>query len=163
MATVKPIPTGLHSVTPSLVIAGCEKAMTFYQRALGAEVVSTFPSPDKKTIWHAELKVGDSVFFCGDEMPGMSPHPPSPGHPSPVSFWLWVKDCDAAFKRAVDAGCSVKGKPEDMFWGDRCGAVADPYGYAWTFATRVKELTHDEMARAGEEFARKMEAGKVGG
>jgi PhnB protein len=156
MATVKPIPAGRHVLTPNLVIAGCSQAMTFYRKALGAEVVSTFTSPDGQGIWHAELRIGDSIFYCADEMPGMSPPPPSTSRPSPVSFWIWVTDCDAAFKRAVEAGCTVKGKPEDMFWGDRCAGVADPFGYAWTFATRVKELTQAEMAKAGEAFAKKM-------
>ena len=43
-----------------------------------------------------------------------------------------------------------------MFWGDRCGAVADPFGYLWSFATHQKDMTDAEMRRAGEEFARTM-------
>jgi hypothetical protein len=38
--------------------------------------------------------------------------------------------------------------------------VKDPFGYEWTLATRVKEMTKVEMERAGQEFARKMAAGK---
>jgi hypothetical protein len=49
-------------------------------------------------------------------------------------------------------------EPADMFWGDRCASVADPFGYLWSFATRQKELTDEEVRRAGEEFARSMEA-----
>jgi len=153
---VKPIPEGRRALTPNLTIAGCGKAIEFYKKALGAEVVMNMPAPDGKSVWHAELKIGDSVFFCNDEMPGMSPRPPTPSAPAPVSFWVSVKDCDAAFKRATEAGCTAKGKLEDMFWGDRTGMVVDPFGYTWTFATHVKDLTQAEMAKAGEEFARKM-------
>jgi len=46
--------------------------------------------------------------------------------------------------------------PADMFWGDRCAGVADPFGYLWSFATRQKVMTESEMRRAGEEFARTM-------
>jgi PhnB protein len=47
---------------------------------------------------------------------------------------LSVPDCDAAVKRATDAGCSVMMEPWDAFWGDRYGQVLDPYGHAWSFA-----------------------------
>jgi uncharacterized glyoxalase superfamily protein PhnB len=157
---VKPIPEGMHTMTPSLVIAGCAKAIDFYKRAFGAEELDRFPAPDGKAIWHASLKIGDSVVFMADEMPGMSAPAPGPGRPSPVRMWLYVPDCDAAFKRAVDGGAKAKRPPEDMFWGDRTGAVADPFGYEWEFATRVKTMTKEEMRRAGEEFARKMAAGE---
>jgi hypothetical protein len=69
-------------------------------------------------------------------------------------------NCDASFKRAVDAGAKPFMQPADMFWGDRCGGVADPYGYRWSFASRVKNLSGDEMVRAGEEFVKQWAAGK---
>jgi len=156
MATVKPIPDGAHTVIPSLVISGAAKALEFYRTALGAEVLMNMPAPDGKSVWHAEFKIGDTVVYCNDEMPGMSARPPSPGQPAPVSFWIWVKDCDAAHQRAVRSGCTSKGAPSDMFWGDRTATVADPFGYTWTFSTRVKDMTADEMAKAGEAFARQM-------
>ncbi len=156
MASVNPIPKGMHTVTPSLVLRDCAKAIDFYTRALGAQEAARMMSPDGKSVWHAELKVGDSAVFMNDEMPGMSQHAPEAASPVPVTMWLYVPDCDAAFQRAVKAGAKEMAPPTDMFWGDRCAGVADPFGYVWTFATRQKELTRDEMMRAGEEFARKM-------
>lgn len=158
MATkkVNPIPQGMHTVTPNLTINGCAKAIEFYKRALGAEEIERFMAPDGKSVWHAALKIGGSAVFMADEMPGMTGPGPGPGRPSPIRLWLYVEDCDALFKRAVDAGATVKGKPEDMFWGDRCAMVKDPYGYEWTIATRVKDMTKEEMKRAGDEFARRM-------
>ncbi len=158
MAQAKPIPEGAHTLTPNLVLRDCAKAIEFYKRALGAQEVMRAPAPDGKSVWHAELKVGNSVFYANDEMPGMGPPAPSPSQPCPVGFWLWVPDCDAAFKRAVDAGATAKMQPADQFWGDRTGSVVDPFGYPWHFATHVKDMTQDEMRRAGEEFARKMAA-----
>jgi PhnB protein len=151
---VKPIPAGMRTVIPNMTIVGCAKAIEFYKRAFGAEQLDLFMGPDGKSVWHAALKIGDSVVFVADEIQGMSGPGPGPGRPSPVRLWLYVKDCDAAFKRALDAGAKTRMAPEDMFWGDRCGAVSDPFGYEWTIATRVKDLTRDEMRRAGEEFAR---------
>jgi PhnB protein len=156
MAGVKPIPQGMHTVTPNLVIRDCAKAIEFYKRALGAQEVSRMPAPDGKSIWHAELRIGDSIVFMNDEMPGMGRPAPTASNPVPVTMWLYVPDCDKAFKRAVDAGAKSMMEPADMFWGDRCSGVADPFGYLWSFATHQKDLTEEEMRRAGEEFARKM-------
>ena len=156
MAAANPVPRGMHTLTPSLVVRECAKAIDFYKRALGAEEVMRMPAPDGKGIWHAELRIGDSVFFLNDEMPGMSRPPPTAKEPAPVTMWLYVNDADAAHRRAVGAGARSTMEPADMFWGDRCAGVADPYGYQWSFATHQKDMTHEEMRKAGEEFARQM-------
>lgn len=78
MAGVNPIPQGMHTVTPNLVIRDCAKAIEFYKRALGAQEVSRFPAPDGKSVWHAELRIGDSIVFMNDEMPGMGRPAPTP-------------------------------------------------------------------------------------
>ena len=157
---VNPVPKGMHTVTPNITITDCAKAIEFYKRAFGAEELDRFMAPDGKAVWHAALKIGNSAVFMADEMPGMSPPAPGPGRPSPVRLWLYVKDCDTAFKRAVDAGAKAAVQPEDMFWGDRCCALKDPFGYEWTLATHIKDMTKEEMRRAGEEFARKMASRK---
>jgi uncharacterized glyoxalase superfamily protein PhnB len=154
MAGVNPIPQGMHTLTPNLVVRDCAKAIEFYKRALGAKEVSRMPAPDGKSIWHAELRIGDSMFFMNDEMPGMTRTAPSASQPAPVTLWLYVDDCDRAFRKAVDAGAKSTMEPADMFWGDRCAGVSDPYGYQWSFATHQKDMTEEEMRRAGEEFAR---------
>ncbi|HEX8909592.1 MAG TPA: VOC family protein [Anaeromyxobacteraceae bacterium] len=160
MANPDPIPKGMHTVTPNLTIQGCAEALDFYKRALGADEVMRMPSPDGKIIWHAELRIGDSIIFANDEMPGGPARAPSASQASPVGMWLYVPDCDAAFRRAVEAGARPMMPPADMFWGDRVGMVLDPYGYGWNFATHVKDLTNDEMRRGAEEFARQMAAKK---
>jgi len=154
MATVNPIPQGMHTVTPSLTLRDCAKAIEFYKKAFGAQEVARFPAPDGKSIWHAELKIGDSIFYLNDEMPGMSQPAPTAERPVPVTLWLYVKDCDATFDQAMRAGAKEKGAPTDMFWGDRCAGVADPFGYLWSIATHQKDMTREEMERAGREFAR---------
>ncbi len=162
MAQVRPIPQGVHTVTPNLVIRGCARAIEFYQRALGAKEVSRFPAPDGKSVWHAELRIGDSVVYMNDEMPGMGAHAPDQEHPASVGMWIHVADCDAAFRRAVQAGGKSTTEPTDMFWGDRVASITDPFGYIWNFSTHVKDLSQEEMRRAGEEFARQQAARSTG-
>ena len=159
MAKVKPVPKGYHTLTPGLTISRCAEAIEFYKRALGAEEVSRMAAPDGSSVWHAELRIGDSVMMVNDPMPGMSPEPPSAERHSPVAFYLYMPDCDVAFDRAVTAGAAVIMPVSDMFWGDRCGQVVDPFGFRWTLATRVKDMTEEEIRRAGEEAAKQMAEG----
>ena len=154
MATANPNPRGLHTLTPNLTLRDCAKAIEFYKKALGAQETSRFMSPDGKMVWHAELKIGDSFVFVNDEMPGMSRPAPTADNPVPVTMWINVKSCDEAYDRAMKAGAKEAGKPTDMFWGDRCAGVVDPFGYIWSFSEHQKDLTEEEMKRAGEQFAR---------
>jgi uncharacterized glyoxalase superfamily protein PhnB len=165
MATkaAKPVPEERRSILFNLVVRDCARAIDWYKRALGAEELMRI-APTGTAIWHAELRVGDTVFYLNDEMPGMGAKAPG-GADAPaqaVSMWVGADDCDAAYRRAVDAGAKGTMEPADMFWGDRVAAIRDPFGFDWSFATRVKEMTVDEMRRAGEEFARQMAAQRGG-
>jgi uncharacterized glyoxalase superfamily protein PhnB len=158
MAKPNAIPKDFHTMTPNLVVRDCARALEFYARAFGAKEIARMPAPDGKSIWHAEMRIGDSIFFLNDEMPGMGAPAPSTDRPSPVTLWIYTEDCDASHRRAVDAGAKSGMPPADMFWGDRVASVSDPFGYQWSFATHVKDLTEDEMRRGAEEFARNMPA-----
>src|SRR5207245_2908398 len=111
-------------------------------------------------IMHAELKIGDSRIMLGDEMPDMNCKSPVAFGGSPVSFYVYVENVDAAFKRAVDAG----GKPimpvADMFWGDRIGPVTDPFGHKWTLAQHISDPTPEEMKKGQEAFAAQVQKQK---
>jgi len=47
----------------------------------------------------------------------------------------------------------------DMFWGDRCGMVVDPDGYAWMVGTHKAEPTAREM---NKKMAEQMEQQSTG-
>ena len=157
---VKPIPEGYHSITPMLTVRYADQAIDFYRRAFGAEELGRMNGPDGKTVMHAELKIGDSRFFLGDEVPGMDCRSPETLGGSPSGIYLYVRNVDEAFQTAVDAGATVKRPVEDMFWGDRTGSILDPFGYVWDLATHREDVPPEEMKRRGEEFFRKMKGGK---
>jgi PhnB protein len=143
---VKPIPEGYHTVTPYLTIRGAARAIEFYQRAFGAEELMRMPGPEGK-IMHAELQIGDSRLMLSDEFPEMGGKSPQALGGSPGFLFLYVKDVDAAFQRAVGAGAQAKVPPADMFWGDRFGRLVDPFGHEWGLATHREDLTPEEIAR----------------
>lgn len=152
---VKPIPEGIHTVTPYLTVKGAERAIDFYQKAFGAEEMVRMPSPDGK-VMHAELRIGDSVVFLSEEAPHMGSVAPQPGTPTSVSLHLYVEDVDAAYKRAVAAGATSQMAPADMFWGDRFSKVSDPFGHAWSIATVKEQLTPAEIDKRTKAFFAEM-------
>lgn len=141
---VSPIPKGFRTVTPSLVFKDCKKALAFYEKAFGAKTAVLMQTPGG-TVGHAELHVGDSPIFCSDEWPNNPVKVPAGSLTS--GLYLYVKDCDAWIKRAAAAGAAVTMPAADMFYGDRVGAVSDPFGYLWTIATHVEDVPPAEMKK----------------
>ncbi len=152
----KPIPPGLHSVTPTLTMREAGKAIDFYKRAFGAEERMRFLAPDGKGIMHAEIKIGDSIIFLSDERPEMGCRGPQSLGGTPVGFFLYVEDVDQAFDRAVSAGAKSESPVSDMFWGDRCGQLTDPFGHKWTLATHKEDLTMEEIGKRAKGFFAQM-------
>src|SRR4029079_12646361 len=110
---VKYQPDEYHSLTPYLRMRGAAQAIDFYKKAFGATEVMRMPGPDGKTIGHAELKIGDSVLMLSDPM-----RPGEGEQGSNTGLLVYVKDVDATFKKATEAGARVKEQPQDMFYGD---------------------------------------------
>ena len=140
---IKEIPKGFHSVTPYLTVTDSARAIDFYKRAFGAEELYRVDGPDGK-VAHAEIRIGDSIVMLSDEMPGWSRSPQSLGG-TPVNIFLYVKDVDGVFNRAVAAGAKVAMPVSDMFWGDRYGQVTDPFGHSWSLATHKEDVPLEEL------------------
>jgi PhnB protein len=149
--SVKPVPEGFHTATPSLVVSDAAKAIEFYKKAFGAEERMMMPGPGGKII-HAEIKIGDSIIFLSDEIPGMGGKSPQSVGGYTGGMYLYVPDVDEVFAQAVAAGGKPNGGVNDMFWGDRLGHFVDPFGHAWTVATHVADLTEQEMEKGAQAF-----------
>jgi len=150
------IPKGYHTVTPSIVVDGAAKAIDFYKKALGAEEIMRFPGPDGK-IMHAEIRIGDSVIMLVDQMPEQGGRGPKLIGGTPVSFFVYGENVDAAWKRAVDAGAKPIMPLDDQFWGDRTGLLEDQYGHHWWLAQHVEDLTPEELNKRSEAFFSQMQ------
>ena len=143
-------PQGYHSVTPSLTVRDAAAALDFYTRALGAEVLFSMPEPSGK-VMHAEFTIGDSRMMISDEYPDYGAYAPEVGKGG--LFMIYVPDVDDAFAKAVAAGATPLQEPTDMFWGDRSGKISDPYGYRWTLASHVRDVSQEEMDVAAKAWA----------
>ncbi len=149
MSKPKPIPDGMHSITPHLVCAGAAQAIEFYKTAFNAIEESRLPGPDGK-LMHASVRIGDSCVMLVDEMPQHGVIGPKTLKGTPVTIHMYVKVVEAAFAQATSAGATIKVPLQDMFWGDRYGVVEDPFGHSWSLATHVRDVSPDELPGAFE-------------
>lgn len=138
MTQVKPIPDGMHSLTPHLMCEGAAQAIDFYVRAFNAVELARLPGPDGR-IMHACLRIGDSTLMLADAFPECGGAGPKALQGSPVYLHLYVEDVDAAMAQAQAAGATITMPAADMFWGDRFGMVKDPFGHAWAFNAPLKK------------------------
>jgi PhnB protein len=147
--SVQPVPEGYHTLIPYLAVDDAAKAIEYYEKAFGATERARMDGPDGK-IGHAELEIGDSVFMLSDPFPQSSVKSPKEAGATTSSIFMYSEDVDAAIERAVEAGATIEQEPTDMFWGDRFGSVADPFGHRWAIATHIEDVSPEEMAERGK-------------
>ena len=137
--------TTTMGVAAYLTVHDAAEAIEFYQAAFGATEVLRLNGPGGQ-IAHAEIEIaGHPVMIC-DPLPWFSTKPPTVLGGTSASVLVYVDDVDAAIRRAVDAGATLRSEPKDMFWGDRLGEVFDPFGHSWLLATHVEDLAPEEIA-----------------
>jgi PhnB protein len=148
--TKRAIPEGFHTATPYMNVPDPDAALRFYEKAFGAQVLERH-ADDKGVVQHAEVKIGDSPIMLGPNSNylGMTWKSPSSLGGVSMSLYLYVDDADAWLKRAIEAGAKELEPVTDKYYGDRVGAVRDPFGYVFWIATRLENLTAEEIARRG--------------
>ncbi|MCW5797429.1 MAG: VOC family protein [Nitrospira sp.] len=144
---VKPIPDGMHTITPHLVCAGAADAIAFYKKAFHAVELGRVPGLEGKLL-HALIRIGDSPVMLVDEFPDNNTLGPQSIKGSPVTIHLYVEDVDALFNQAIAAGAKSRMPVTDMFWGDRYGLLEDPFGHVWSVATHVRDVGPRELQEA---------------
>lgn len=114
-----PAPEGWHTVTPRIVVHGAEKLVAFVKDVFGG-------TGDYRPDAPAVIRIGDAVIMISEA-----------GARSPVAafLYLYVADCDAVYRRALEAGARSLEKPLAMPYGDRRAMVEDEWGNIWQIAT----------------------------
>ncbi|MEW6044325.1 MAG: VOC family protein [Thermoproteota archaeon] len=153
----KPIPDGYSTLTASLIVKNAENAIEFYKKAFDAQEFYRFLGPDGKSIMHTELKIGDSRIMLSEEAPQMNCKSPQSLGGTGIYLYMYVNDVDATFNKAVAAGAKPTMPVTDMFWGDRFGQIQDPFGHVWSIATHKKDMSLEEINKAGQEFFKHMQ------
>lgn len=148
---VSPIPSGYHSVTPYLLIRGASDAIAFYVKAFDATEVLRLTGPDGR-IGHAEIRIGNSQVMLADEHPEMDVLGPQSRGGTSVSLLIYVEDADKVFQQAIQAGATELRPLCDQFYGDRSGTITDPWGHIWSIASRVEDVSLEEIQQRFQEL-----------
>lgn len=144
--STKAIPDSYHSITPYLIVPKAEEAIEFYIKAFGALENKRLTMPDGSII-HAEIWIGDSILMLSSANVEMGFKSPEQLGGSTVSLFLYVEDVDSFATKAIAAGAIERQPLEDMFWGDRMIKLEDPFGYSWSIATHMEDVTLQESQK----------------
>ncbi len=129
------VPEGATNLMSFLHPKGAPQMIEFLKQAFAAEATAVHQSPDG-VVLHATVRIGTSVIEMGEAH--------GPWQPMPMTFMLYVDDVDAWYERAMLAeGMISMSKPGDQAYGDRVGAVKDPFGNVWYIGTHLKAEKSD--------------------
>jgi len=126
---VSPVPRGFRMVTPYLVAQDAESVINFVKKTFGGEEI--FRTVGSAGGYHCEIRVEDSMLMIGGGGAGLS----WKGDAVLGAFHVYVRDCDAAYQRALGAGGKSLMEPTDQEYGERTASVIDAAGNHWYIAT----------------------------
>ena len=120
-----------RTVTPHLVVhhtpgRGAAEFIAFTQRAFGADLEMRHDSPEG-LVMHAVVRIREAAIELGETREA--------AFDAPAALYLYVEDCDATYRQAIEAGAIPLHAPADQPYGDRVGGVTDPWGNEWYIGT----------------------------
>jgi PhnB protein len=123
----------IHAVTPFICVPEGAKLIEFMKHTFGAEETNRHPHGPDGFVAGVRIADSDLLIMGGESLRGQE---------VPAALHVYVKDCDATYQRALDAGAvtigpSGVGEPADRPYGERAAFVSDPFGNYWFIATRL--------------------------
>jgi PhnB protein len=134
---VDTVPDGLPTI-PILATTHGNQLYAFLERAFEAKLLDRHDLPSGEPASMA-VRIGDSVISVM--------RPLDEGQPTRSAFYVYVPDVDLVHRRAVAAGARSIQEPTVVVHGDRMGTVIDPFGNQWTVASRIEQISVEELHR----------------
>ncbi len=144
---VSPIPRGYRTATTCLTVFDVDSAVAFYQAAFAAELLTRQVGAVETVAIQATIKIGNSIIALNKEVPELGVLSPASLGACINQVHLYVNDVDTSWERAVEAGAQVHTPLYDAYWGDRTGMLMDGNGYLWSMASKIENVSQDEIAR----------------
>ncbi len=130
---VASVGTGFRTITPFLIHSQAPDLVEFLKTTFRAEELKRNMSGEPQG-FYSEVRIGDTVIMIAGGTAARRGNLPSALH-------VYVDDCDAAYRRALDAGAvtlmGTLGEPADRPYGERSAFVQDAFGNYWYIATRL--------------------------
>ena len=126
---VNPVPRGFRTLQPYLVAADGPALLDFAKEVFNAEEIMRAIGPVGGV--HGEVRIGDTMFMIGGGIPGRA----FEGKLKTNALHVYVEDTDAVYARALAAGATSLGPPQDHEYGERGAGVKDAAGNYWYIAT----------------------------
>ena len=136
----------IHEVFAYLCVPDTAAAIAFYRDAFGAAEKFRLAEPGGR-VGHAELAFGPATVMLSDEFPEFGIRAPAAYGGTAITIHLHVDDADAVIACAVAAGATLERGAQDQFYGERGGAVRDPFGHRWLIGHSIEDMTPDDMQR----------------
>jgi PhnB protein len=146
---VSPIPRGYRTATPVLTVFDIDSAVAFYQAAFGAELLTRGAGADNVAV-HASIKIGNSIILLNREAPQQGIFSPLSLGGTAGHTHLYVENVDTSWERAIEAGARIQVPLADTYWGDRSGVLVDGNGHLWSIASKIENVSQDEIARRAQ-------------
>ena len=141
----------IQELFPYLNVKDAAGAIAFYSEVFGAKEVFRLTEPGGR-VGHAELDFGGTIVMLADEFPEYGLVAPRGEATSSFGIHLHVDDADAVIRGCVEAGATVEIEPKDHFYGERSGAIRDPFGHRWTIGHQIEKVSTEEMQRRYDEM-----------
>ncbi|MBL8175032.1 MAG: VOC family protein [Bryobacterales bacterium] len=140
------MPNNVHELFAYLIVSDAAAAIRYYCEVFGAKERFRLSEPSGR-VGHAELDFGGVVLMLADEFPEYGICSPKTVGGSSVTIHLHVDNADEMIARAVKAGATLQNPIADHFYGERSGAVIDPFGHRWGIGHSIEQVTPEEMQR----------------
>ena len=135
----------IHEMYPYFRMKDTEAAIRFYKAAFGVTEKFRLVEPSGR-IGHVELAFGPNTLMLSDEFPEYGITAPDPAEVK-ICIHIHVEDADALMAQAIKAGATLVRPAADHFYGERSGAVKDPFGYDWLIGHSIEAVEPAEMQR----------------
>jgi len=124
MRELDPFPPGYHTINPYLVIGDISEFIKFSELVFNAVVVKRI---EEEKGFYAEVKIGDTCIMLEENRKS--------SHPSLLSMWIYVRDVDFTYDKALNAGCKSIQTPTHKYQVDKVAKILDPFGITWLATT----------------------------
>lgn len=114
-------PPGYPAVSPYFLVSSGDQFLSFLKTVFDAEE-KTAHRDETGRFMHGEADIDGSIIMFGESSKDWPPEP--------CSVFVYVKDTDATYKKALDAGATSRQAPASKDYG-RAAGLRDPFGNTW--------------------------------